>query len=313
MLAPIVLFLYSRPDHSLRTLQALRANKLSDQSKLYIFCDGAKEGSSQTLLAHIAQTKAIAKQEKWCKEVEVIEQPANKGLADSIVGGVTDIISKYGKIIVLEDDIVTAPDFLTYMNQALNLYKDDERVMHIAGYNLPIDTSSANQTYFSPHMSCWGWATWQRAWKNFDRDADKIHAQLSSAKNGMWNFDMENSRAFYPQLKANIKGKIKTWAIFWYANIFLKDGLCLMPEKSFVQNIGFDGSGENCGEDTSHSHEALASLSEPLTRRKLLVNNKIHKHVIQFYTGRSDRQMIRTRVEKKAGDLINPIKKMFGK
>lgn len=282
-LAPIVLFVYNRPDHTLKTLEALANNSLANESTLYIYADGARDGASNDTLQAIAQTRAILRQNKWCKEVQIIESDVNKGLANSIQQGVTDIIDKYGKIIVLEDDIVTSPYFLTFMNDSLDVYENAEKVMHISGY-LPI-TNGANQLpdyFFVRYMYCWGWATWKRAWRHFRTDTQMLHDALLN-RTDFNDFDIDGSIKSFEQLELNLKGTLKTWAVKWYATIFLNDGLCLTPRHSLVDNIGIDGSGENC-----HSHDdrwRVHSFKEALDIRMLSTieeNKKARKYLKRF-------------------------------
>ena len=138
ILAPIIVFAYNRPYHLRQTLEALSENDLSDQSNLIIFCDGPKNNASPEQLEAIKEVRSIAHAKKWCKKVIVEESEYNKGLADSIVNGVSSVVEEYGRVIVLEDDIVTSRGFLKYMNDALELYEHDDQVMHISGYMYPL-------------------------------------------------------------------------------------------------------------------------------------------------------------------------------
>jgi hypothetical protein len=268
MLSPIVLFVYNRPDHTQKTLDALAKNELAKHSILYVFCDGAKSNSSQKQIEKINETREIIrrqKQEDNFKEVIITEQTQNLGLADSIVSGVTQIIKKYGKIIVLEDDIVTSKGFLRFMNESLEVYEHEEKVMHISGYMFPADLESAipndEETFFYRSTSCWGWATWQRAWQNINTDTEFLLSELQSKKL-LNEFDLDGTYQFSKQLELNISKKIKTWAVKWYASVFLQDGLCLHPKHSLVQNIGTDSTG-NTSPTTNHFwHKELADYVE---------------------------------------------------
>lgn len=136
-LAPIVLFTYNRPHHTQKTLQALMQNELADKSVLYIYCDGAKEHATETDKTNITEVRKVVRSKQWCKEVHIIEAEKNKGLAKSIISAVTEIVGKYGKIIVLEDDIITSKGFLRYMNDALSIYQTQDKVMHVSAYMYP--------------------------------------------------------------------------------------------------------------------------------------------------------------------------------
>lgn len=244
-LAPIVLFVYNRPQHTLRTLEALAKNELADYSVLYIYADGPKPNADEESIVNIEETRRILRLQQWCGKVHIIESNKNKGLADSIIEGVTEIVDKYGTVVVLEDDIVTAPLFLTYMNKALKLYEKENKIMHISGF-LPYTTGAKKlqDTFFLRFMSCWGWATWRDRWRQLITDIDYLYDTLPK-RFDFDDFNLNGVLDQFSQVESNYDGRLKTWAIKWYSTIFLKDGLCLYPKQSLVENIGFDGSGEN--------------------------------------------------------------------
>lgn len=245
MLAPIVLFIYNRPEHTLQTLDALSKNTLAKASDLIIFCDGSKENATQEQIEKINQAREIAKSKQWCKTVEIRESEKNKGLATSIIEGVTETVNKYGKIIVLEDDIVTGKYFLEYMNTALDKYKDDKKVFHIDAFRYPIKDATSNSSFFYPIMACWGWGTWVDRWQYYKKDAAYYKSVFT--KKMIYKFNMDGAdKDKWSQIERNLSGKINTWAIFWGASIFINNGLCLSPSISLVKNIGLDGSGEHC-------------------------------------------------------------------
>jgi len=168
------------------------------------------------------------------------------GVADSIIDGVTTIVNQYGKVIVLEDDLVTSPYFLTFMNDALNFYQEEEKVWHVSGWNYPINSDGLDDAFLWRVMNCWGWGTWSDRWQHYERDVNSDMSAFSNSEIKKFNLDgVEN---FFAQMEANKQKKIKTWAVFWYACIFKNKGLCLNPVQTFVDNIGHDGSGVNCGE-----------------------------------------------------------------
>ncbi len=295
MLSPIILFLYNRPWHTMQTLDALAKNELAKDSILYIFCDGIKENAKEIEINNIYETRKIANIENRFKEIIVIEQESNKGLANSIIDGVTEIVNKYGKVIVLEDDIVTSPGFLKYMNDALDMYENEEKVMHISGYMYPI-VKKYSDTFFLKTTSCWGWATWSSSWKYFEKNIDKQMKEIDNVKG--WNEFTINSTqlSFKTQLELNKSGVLNTWAIFWYASVFLRGGTSLHPFPSLVQNIGFDGTGENCGEGgnakSPFTWSELAKNIDVVRKNKLTSKkeylslqhffNKIYKNKIEM-------------------------------
>ena len=244
-LAPIILFVYNRPWHTEQTLRALMANELAAESELYIYADGPKPNATEEQLQKIHEVRQLIRQEQWCGKVHIVESEKNKGLADSIIGGVTEIVNKHSKIIVLEDDIIPTTGFLRYMNDALEMYKDDEQVMHVSGYIYPHTSKIKTETLFLKVYSCWGWGTWQRAWKNFEPDVN-VHLQHYSTQEEIRYFDINGHMPNYWQLEANKTGEIYTWAVKWYASWLWAGGYALFPRHSLVYNAGFDGTGEHC-------------------------------------------------------------------
>ena len=237
--APIVLFTYNRPWHMFQVLDALANNELAKESVLYIYCDGQKKESTKEEILMIEEVRGIAKNENRFKEVLVIEQEENRGLANSIITGVSEVINKHGSIIVLEDDIIPSVGFLKYMNDALLLYSNEEKVGCIHAWNYNLDSSNyAELTFFLKGADCWGWATWKRAWDLFNPSATELLANIEST-----NVQYE----FVEMLKNQIKGSINSWAIRWHASLFLFGKYCLQPTRPIVKNIGFDNSGVHCG------------------------------------------------------------------
>lgn len=242
-LAPIVLFVYARPAHTRRTLEALSRNTLAAASRLFIYADGPRDNADPEKRDEIAEVRSIIREWTWCGSVEIRESAVNRGLADSIVAGVTEVVQQHGAVIVLEDDLETAPGFLQYMNDALTVYSDSDKVMQICGFNFPCGWF-APQTGFLRASHPWGWATWARAWQHYQPDASQLLAAIR--QNLPRRFDLDGRSFHLDELQRNADGRLKTWAVRWYASIFLRQGLCLYPGRSLVRNIGFDGSGENC-------------------------------------------------------------------
>jgi GT2 family glycosyltransferase len=279
-LAPIVLFVYNRPEHTLATLQSLKNNDLASESTLFIYADGPKNNASKAEIEQINKTRNIIKQEQWCKEVFIIESETNKGLANSIVNGVTEVVNKYGKIIVLEDDLILSKGTLQYFNDALTLYEKEEKVMHISAYMFPVN-EILPETFFYNSTSCWGWATWKRSWKYFNPNAREL---LEMIKPHKWRFNIDGSHdEFYLQLKNNADDILKTWAVKWYASVFLKGGLCLHPSKSMVVNIGHDGSGENSS--ITNKFNDFDNLSDYVHVNKILLKEHplARKAMVKYY------------------------------
>jgi hypothetical protein len=184
------------------------------------------------------------------RSLRIIPREANLGLAESIIGGVTAVCGEFGRAIVLEDDLITAPHFLKFMNEALRMYEHDAMVGSVHGYWYPADRELP-ETFFLRGASCWGWATWSRAWQSFEPDGRKLLAQLRQ-RHLTHAFDLDGAIAYTRMLEMQIAGKIDSWAIRWHAAMFLDGRLQLSPGRSLVRNIGFDGSGTHCAESAAY-------------------------------------------------------------
>jgi len=241
-LAPIALFVYNRPQHTERTLQFLQQNELAAQSHLYIFSDGAKTDLDRE---KVTAVRKIIKKADGFKSVKVIESKVNAGLANSVIAGVTQLIAEYDQVIVFEDDLITSPHTLSYFNDALNHYREEEKVMHIGAYMYPLKSDNLSPSFFYRAATSWGWATWGRAWKNFEPDINILIKQFDKKKRTA--FSIDNKMNFWKQMQEFKKGKNNSWAIRWYASIFLKGGITLNPSQSLVNNIGHDGTGVHSG------------------------------------------------------------------
>ena len=238
MTAPIALFVYRRPSHTRQTIEALKANPEASRSPLYIFSDGPR---SPEHASAVEEVRAYIRDIDGFASVTVTEQERNLGLADSIVTGVTQLCEEYGRIIVLEDDLVVAEGFLDYMNRALDRYADDERVMQVGGHSFlrrPRDTKA----YFMPFVTSLGWGTWARAWANFDRHAHGYQA-LKEDSSLRHQFDVDGSYPYFEILEAQLAGKVDSWAIYWHLNVFMKKGLTLYPPATLIEHTGFGDSG----------------------------------------------------------------------
>lgn len=243
-LAPIVLFVYNRPWHTQQTIEALQKNKFAPKSELFIYSDAAKNEAAEQAVQEVR--KYIHSIEGF-KTITIVERETNMGLADSIIDGVTAVVNQYGKVIVLEDDLVTSPYFLSFMNDALDFYQHENKVWHISGWNYPISSDGGDEVFLWRVMNCWGWATWSDRWQFFEKDTNAIIKSFS--KEDINAFNLDGVEGFFEQVIANKKGKIDTWAIFWYVTIFIRKGLCLNPMKTYVENIGLDGTGTHCQDE----------------------------------------------------------------
>lgn len=240
--SPILLFVYNRPAHTRRCINSLLKNSLSQESEIYIYADGAKDEKNE---AAVNEVRQYIHSIKGFKNITIIERDENWGLAQNIIDGVTTQINKFGKVIVLEDDLVVAPYFLKFMNDALDIYKNEPKVGHIQACDFTQDTTLPD-IFLIKWAGSWGWATWDRAWKYFNPNGKELLKELEEKKL-TYRFDFNGKYGYTRMLRRQIEGKNNSWAIRWNASLFLKDILSLNVGKSLVQNEGFDGSGTNCG------------------------------------------------------------------
>jgi len=241
-LAPIALFVYNRPQHTERTVKFLQQNELATESRLFIFSDGPRSAADEE---KVEEVRSFIKTIDGFKSVELIERNENKGLANSIIEGVSRLTKEYGQIIVFEDDLISSPYTLTYFNEALNRYRLEEKVMHIGAYMYPLSTENLPESFFYRAATSWGWATWDRAWIHFEPNIDTLMKAFDQSKKAA--FSIEHTMNFWRQMRQFKKGKNNSWAIRWYASIFLKGGLTLNPAQSLINNIGHDGTGVHSG------------------------------------------------------------------
>ena len=245
--APIALFTYNRPDKTQRVLESLMQNKEAKDSELFIFSDGPKnekafEGvkANREYLHSLKNSFNSSNRESAAfQSTTIIEREKNWGLANSLIAGITDIINKYGRVIVVEDDLILSPYFLKFMNDGLEKYKDEDKVSSITAF-VPDVKEELPETYFLSFFHCWGWATWKRAWELLEKDPRPLLRKIKWKKN---KFDVGGSFGNYGLLYLQKIGAIDSWYIRLYASFFIADKLTLFPKKSLVTNEGQDGNG----------------------------------------------------------------------
>lgn len=242
MPAPIALFAFNRPDHLRRTLEALAANELAAESDLTIFCDGPRTEEEKKLTDAVRE---VARAATGFASVTVVCRENNSGLANSITNGVTEMVGMHGQVVVLEDDLVTSPYFLRYMNDGLKLYKDNSQVASIHAWAFPHTVPHPPETFFLRATGCWGWGTWKRAWNAYNADGAMLLQELTERKL-LREFDVDGRYPYVDMLKGQIAGKNDSWAVRWYASNFLLGRYTLYPERSLVRHIGTDSSGTHC-------------------------------------------------------------------
>lgn len=241
-MVPVALFAYNRPYHLMKTLEYLRQNIGAETTELFIFCDGARGKDDQN---DVEKVHKIVRTATGFRRIHTVFRDGNYGLAKNIITGVSDLISDYGKLIVLEDDMITSKYFLDYMNQALKIYQNDEQVASVHAYIYP-SKEGLPESFFLRGADCWGWGTWSRAWKVFNENGQDLLEQIKRQKLEK-EFNFNNSYDYLGMLEGQVTGHNNSWAIRWYASAFLKNMVTLYPGVSYVQNIGLDGSGAHCG------------------------------------------------------------------
>lgn len=241
-LAPVILFVYNRVEHTRRAISSLLANELAGESELFIYSDAPRDRKAEE---SVLEVRSYLRTIRGFRDVSIIENKVNLGPAKAIISGVTEIIGRYGKVIVLEDDLLVSPYFLKFMNDALRLYENEDRVISVCGYMYPAKIEKQH-TLFLRVPDTWGWATWKRGWDLFESDGKKLMTELT-AKKMMRRFTLDGAFGFEKMLRQQIEGKRDSWGIRWTASAVLSGRLSLYPARSLVNNIGFDKSGSHCG------------------------------------------------------------------
>ena len=258
-LAPIVLFTYNRPVHTRQTIDALLKNEYASESDLIIFSDAPKNDVAEE---GVRQTRIYLKGITGFRSIKIIERAENMGLAANIIDGVSQVVNEYGRIIVLEDDLLTSPYFLKFMNEALTMYEQVEEVISVHGYVYPIK-KQLPENFFLIHTDSLGWGTWKDKWVYFNPNGEELLRQLTQKKL-LRQFNFDGSYDFVKMLRRQIKGENNSWAIRWYASAFLNNKLSLYPGRSLIFHNGSDGSGTNYGGDSA--------LDVELSDRPILLN-----------------------------------------
>lgn len=282
--APIILFVYNRPLYTRQTIEALLLNKEASESDLFIYSDAAKNSeSTQSVIA----TRDYIRKIKGFKSITIIERAYNWGLANNLIDGITTIINKYGKAIIVEDDIVTSPFFLQFMNEGLERYKDDIRVATIHGYMMNLqDSDTLPSAFFSTWHGCWGWATWKENWTLFNADSEYLLKEIFK-RNLQSLFDINDSTRKTAMLKAQCLKEIDSWAVRWCASNILENRLCLHPSKSFVKQIGFDGAGTHCKKSNVYDVELNEFPMNWEKVQKVIEENLIAQKIIHDFNVRN--------------------------
>lgn len=280
--APILLFVYNRPEHVKQTITSLLQNSLAAESPLFIYSDAAKNEEARTL---VDETRKYLHAITGFASISIIERNENWGLARNIIDGVTTLVNRFGRVIVLEDDLIVAPYFLQFMNDALETYKDEPKVGHIQACDFTQDPTLPD-TFLIKFTGSWGWGTWDRAWMHFNPDGKALLRQLENRRLTRI-FDFNGNYRFTRMLRRQTEGKNNSWAIRWNASLFLKDILSLNVGRSLVQNNGFDGSGTNCGGGGLYD-SSLWLQPLPVSKISPVMENKTAREAFARYYHRTN-------------------------
>lgn len=288
--APLVVFVYNRPEHTKRLLESINNLKEAPHTKMYVFSDQAKDEKDKEKVDEVRRLlDAFASGESNFCKVEVRKAEKNKGLADSIIEGVTDIIAQYGRVIVLEDDLIVSTDFLRYMNQALDYYKFNSDVWAISGYTFPMKSlrNYNHDVYFSGRGCSWGWGTWIDRWITVDWQVSDYatfkHNWKSRQKFAKWGVDLPE------MLDAYMEGEIHSWAIRWCYAAFKQEKVTVYPVKSRVSNCGTDGTGTNYTTSVSKYDTTLNESTADCVFEKCVVNRKIQREFAYKFADKGER------------------------
>lgn len=286
MYAPIILFVYNRINHTKRTVEALLQNDSADSSDLYIYADGPKLNASEEEKQKILEVRQYIRTITGFHSIKIIEQPNNKGLDPSEIDAITDVIDLYGKVIVLEDDVIVHPFFLRFMNEALEYYKDNKRVNSIGSYTpqIPYLNQFNKDVYASYRTATVGWATWKDRWDLCVWDKEYILDKYLSCNKLKYNRGGDD---LYDNLQDYLKGLTDAWDARWQFSTYENNSVCIRPVKSLSYNIGFDGSGVHCGiiENEQMIFPTLYDNEEYqfLFEKKIKVSWRLQHNIRVFY------------------------------
>jgi hypothetical protein len=299
MNSAIALFVFNRPEHTKNVLEGLKKNEVN---KIYVFCDGPRNEIEKCKTEKVQE---VIKSVDWC-EIEININTENKGLANSVINGVTNVFNKgYDAIIVLEDDCIPNENYIKYMNDAFDFYKDQANVMHISGFGLPIKKYTNADTYFTPYPCSWGWGTFAHHWNKCDFHQEKKYKELLNNQDQIRKFNYAGE-AFSDFLKLQLEGKVNSWLIRWYFHIFMNNGKCVWSYKSLIKNKGFDGSGvhKNKFDRFNQKFDNNESFNITNFEQNIEYNSNLIKEFRRHFMGKKIIERIKTSIYLITGIII---------
>lgn len=296
----IILFVYNRPEHTQKVLNGLKNNKID---KLFVFCDGIRKPEEEPL---VQQTIKMINDIDWC-EVDFTISEKNKGLATSVIKGVSDIFSKgFDSVIVLEDDCIPDQHFINYMKSTLAYYKDTSEVMHVSGFGLPLKKYTSSDIYFTPYPCSWGWGTWAETWGKCDFNQQENYKELLGDKNKVREFNY-SGEAFSEFLEMQLQGKVNSWLIRWYFYIFQNNGKCVWSYESHIRNAGFDGSGVHKNKIDRFNQKVSVREYDKFTLKfeeKISYNPKLIREFRRHFMGKKFLEKAKTSIYLLTGVIV---------
>lgn len=291
MHAPIIIFAFTRKDKLENLVNSLKKCPEFDSSEVYIYVDGPRNNKEKEAVAAVIE---YIKYES-INNKHLIVRDTNYGLKKSIFSGVTEITKKYGRAIILEDDLTVAPWALSYFNECLEKYKDNEKIYSISGYIHDVkEFKDRNEAIAMRFANPWGWATWDRSWKTFkiDNNADLITNLKSKFFRDSFNIGGINN---YSELAAlNIKGLVNSWFIGWYYHIFINDGISIFPPTTCVLNNGIGS--KNATHASKLNPTNMLFTKNNFAERKFIIPNnpKINFHAVDLISKSREAKILRT-------------------
>ena len=281
-LAPLAIFVYNRPQVMDKMLKAINVNYLSKYTEAFIFSDGPKNKEDEIKVKEVRKILFDFSNNNNFKDVQIIESEKNKGLANSIIKGVSDLINQCDRIIVLEDDLVTSKSFLTFMNDCLEFYEGNDRVWSIGGvsYDLPSLQNYTQDVYACWRGQSWGWGTWKDRWNRVDWKVTDYAYFLRSLKR-KWMFQ-RGGQDMIQSLKMQMNGKIDSWAIRWCYQESKENMITILPKKSLIQNIGWGDESTHCDIDRFHIKVEVEEYKYKL--ENVEINRRLMKEFIAYYS-----------------------------
>ena len=280
-LAPIILFTYNRLEETKQTILALQKNNLAKDSELYVFSDGSKnkEGKKK-----VEELRLYLQQITGFKKIVIFKSPINQGLANSVIEGVTKILEEFGKVIVLEDDLITSPNFLNFMNQALEFYEFDKKIKSVNGFSLDIK-SKIDSVYFQTRPFPWGWATWKDRWNQQIFDKKRISDELETDKLILKKFNKKCGDDMSKMLLDSLNEINDSWYVRWTYSHFINNKISVYPSRSFIENIGFSADSTHCGPIDSYKYKLEVRQNINLSLSDFdSINLKQEKNFLKYFT-----------------------------